>query len=117
MVSHLVSGSGFFIGAGLIATNLHVVKHGFKGYVKRVGMNAKYTIVKIVAVDSRQDLAILRVSDIEAPSLSFGDSDIVKTGDPIYAVGKSSRILGRHVHGGQCKWDTRVSDWQQTYPN
>ncbi|MCY3743657.1 MAG: trypsin-like peptidase domain-containing protein [Candidatus Poribacteria bacterium] len=88
----LNSGSGFFIGAGLIATNLHVVKDGFKGYVKRVGMNTRYP-VKIVVPDSRQDLAILRVSDVEAPSLALGNSDIVKTGDPIYAVGNPAGFL------------------------
>ena len=89
----LGSGSGFFVGTSMIATNLHVVKDGFKGYIKRVGMNAKYPIAKIVAVDSQQDLAILRVSDVEAPSLALGDSDIVKTGDPIYAVGNPAGFL------------------------
>ena len=89
----LGSGSGFFIGTGLIATNLHVVKGGFKGYIKRVGINAKYPIAKVVAVDSQQDLAILRVSDVEAPSLSLGDSDTVKTGDPIYTVGNPAGFL------------------------
>ena len=89
----LSSGSGFFIGAGMIATNLHVIEKGFRGYVKRVGMNTRYPIAKIVAVDSRQDLAILRVSDVEVPSLSLGDSDVVKTGDPIYAVGNPARFL------------------------
>ncbi|MYG07931.1 trypsin-like serine protease, partial [Candidatus Poribacteria bacterium] len=89
----LNSGSGFFVGSSMIATNLHVVKDGFKGYVKRVGMNTRYPIVKIVVTDSRQDLAILRVSDVEAPSLALGDSDIVKTGDPIYAVGNPAGFL------------------------
>ena len=77
----------------MIATNLHVVEEGFRGYVKRVGMNTKYSIAKIVAVDSRQDLAILRVSDVEAPSLSLGDSKTVKTGDPIYVVGNPAGFL------------------------
>ena len=89
----LGSGSGFFIETGLIATNLHVVEKGFRGYVKRVGKDTKYPIAKIVATDSRQDLAILKVSEVDAPSLSLGDSNAVKTGDPIYAVGNPAGFL------------------------
>lgn len=89
----LGSGSGFFVGDGMIATNLHVVKKGSGGYVKRVGMNTKFPITKIIATDAQQDLAIVRVSNVKGPSLSLGDSDSVKIGDPVYAVGNPAGFL------------------------
>ena len=89
----LGSGSGFFVGDSMIATNLHVVKKGFGGYVKRVGVNTKFPITKIIATDAQQDLAIVEVSNVKGPSLSLGDSDLVKIGDPVYAVGNPAGFL------------------------
>ena len=87
------SGSGFFVGRGIIATNLHVVEGLFNGYVKRVGMNKTYRIKSIVAMSSQQDLAILRVSDVGAPILPLGNSDKLQVGEPVYAVGNPKGYL------------------------
>ena len=87
------SGSGFFVGRGMIATNLHVVEGVFNGYVKRVGENRKHRISGIVAMDSQQDLAILRVSDISAPVLPIGNSDAIQIGESVYAVGNPKGYL------------------------
>ena len=87
------SGSGFFIERGMIATNLHVVEGVFKGYVKRVGTNKKYPIIGIAAMDSRQDLAILIVSDFGAPILPLGNSDKVQVGESIYVAGNPIGFL------------------------
>ena len=89
----VTSGSGFFVGRGMIATNLHVVEGVFNGYVKRVGMNKTYRIKSIVAMNSQQDLAILRVSDIESPILPLGNSDELQIGEPVYAVGNPKGYL------------------------
>ena len=87
------SGSGFFIERGMIATNLHVVEGVLKGYVKRVGTNKKYPIIGIAAMDSRQDLAILIVSDFGAPILPLGNSDKVQVGESIYVAGNPIGFL------------------------
>lgn len=87
------SGSGFFVGRGMIATNLHVVEGVFNGYVKQVGMNKTYRIRSIVAMNSQQDLAILKVSDIGAPILPLGNSDALQIGEPVYAVGNPKGYL------------------------
>ncbi len=87
------SGSGFFVARGMIATNLHVVEGVFKGYVKRVGKDRKYSIAGIVAMDSQQDLAILRVSDVSTPTLPFGNSDAIQIGESVYAVGNPKGYL------------------------
>ena len=89
----LSSGSGFFVGRGMIATNLHVVEGVFNGYIKRVGMNRTYRIKNIIAMNSQQDLAILKVSDIGAPILPLGNSDELKIGEPVYAVGNPKGYL------------------------
>lgn len=89
----LSSGSGFFVGRGMIATNLHVVEGVFNGYIKQVGMDKIYRIKGIVAMNSQQDLAILRVSDIGAPILPLGNSDELEIGEPVYAVGNPKGYL------------------------
>ena len=89
----LSSGSGFFVKRGMIATNLHVVEGVFNGYVKRVGMNKAYQIKNIVAMNSQQDLAVLRVSDVGAPVLPLGNSDELQIGEPVYAVGNPKGYL------------------------
>ena len=86
-------GSGFFIARDTIATNLHVVEGVFKGYVKRIGIDKTYRIEGIVAMDSRQDLAIIRVSGVDAPVLSLGKSDKVQIGESIYVAGNPIGFL------------------------
>ena len=89
----VTSGSGFFVGRGMIATNLHVVEGVFNGYIKRVGMDKTYRIKGIVAMNAQQDLAILKVSDIGAPILPLGNSDELEIGEPVYAVGNPKGYL------------------------
>ena len=87
------SGSGFFVGSGMITTNLHVVEGVFNGYVKRVGTDNKHRIEGIIAMDSRQDLVILKVSDVGAPALSLGKSDKVQVGESVYVAGNPIGFL------------------------
>ena len=89
----LSTGSGFFVERGIIATNLHVVEGVFKGYVKRVGVDKTFRIEGIVAMDSRQDLALIKVSDISAPVLPIGKSDKVQVGEPVYVAGNPTGFL------------------------
>lgn len=89
----LSSGSGFFVGRGMIATNLHVVEGVFKGYVKQVGEDTKRRIEDIIAMNSQQDLAILRISDVGVPIFPLGNSDKLQVGEPVYAVGNPKGYL------------------------
>ena len=86
-------GSGFFVTRDTIATNLHVVEGVLRGYVKRVGMDRTHRIEGIVAMDSRQDLAIIRVSDVGVPALSLGRSDKVQIGESVYVAGNPIGFL------------------------
>src|SRR5438132_6426392 len=83
----LALGSGFFVRAGDIASNLHVVEGAARGYAKLVGQKAKSDIEGITAVDPERDLVVLKISASVSPSLSLGNSDAVQVGESVFAVG------------------------------
>ena len=89
----LSSGSGFFIGKGLIATNYHVVEKGTRGTYKQVGKDKWHNITDTVKVDKQRDLVILKVSKVDAPALPLGDSNEVQIGQSVYAVGNPIGFL------------------------
>ena len=92
-------GSGFFVGNGQIATNLHVVEGAARGYAKLVGQKTKYDIEGITAIDSQRDLVILKVSAFGQQVLSLGDSDAVQVGESVYAVGNPRGLEGTFSQG------------------
>lgn len=92
-------GSGFFIRNGQVATNLHVVKGAARGYAKLVNQETKYDIEGITAFDAERDLVILKISAPGTQVISFGDSDTVQVGAPIYAVGNPRGLEGTFSQG------------------
>ncbi len=92
-------GSGFFVGDGEIASNLHVVEGGAKGYAKLVGEKKKYDIQGIAAIDAERDLVILRIQARGSQTLSIGNSDATQVGDPAYAVGNPQGLEGTFSQG------------------
>lgn len=102
-------GSGFFIGPDLIVTNIHVInQRSFDGAIsvaKLVNKPTWYTIKGVIASDPKRDLVILKVTKVsgeDPPILSLGDSDAVKTGDNIVAIG-SPRQGDKFVQGDVSK--------------
>ena len=75
-------GSGFFVGAGQIASNLHVVEGAVRGYAKLVGQKTKHDLEGIVAVDPERDLVVLKIAVAGGPVLALGNSDAVQVGEP-----------------------------------
>lgn len=92
-------GSGFFVGEGLIASNLHVIEGAASGYAKLVGQRARYDIEGTVAVDPEMDLAILKISGASAAPFTLGSSGTVQVGDLIYAVGNPLGLEGTFSQG------------------
>ncbi|HME42607.1 MAG TPA: S1C family serine protease [Syntrophorhabdales bacterium] len=92
-------GSGFFVGDGEIATNLHVVEGAARGYAKLVGQQAKYDIQGITAVDPQRDLVVLKISATHSQPLPFGNSDAVQVGETVYAVGNPQGLEGTFSQG------------------
>ncbi|KKW17382.1 MAG: 2-alkenal reductase [Candidatus Magasanikbacteria bacterium GW2011_GWA2_50_22] len=80
-------GSGFIVSAdGLITTNKHVVSD----------KNAEYTVVtadgrrfeaKVLATDPFVDLALLKIEARNLPTVRLGDSDRIRLGETVIAIG------------------------------
>ena len=80
-------GTGFVVRAdGWIATNLHVV---WDGSPVKVTMHdgRELAVVEVLAASQKHDLALLRVEAQGLPTLALGDSDAMRPGDPVVAIG------------------------------
>jgi len=83
----LAAGTGFLIdGTGLIVTNLHVIEGARRVGVK-LHSGEQYSQVRIAAFDKERDLAILRIPGANLPTLNLGNSDGVRVGATVYAIG------------------------------
>ena len=79
-------GSGFIIRQdGYIATNNHVIDDAEKLEV-RLKDGRKFP-AKVVGTDDRTDVAILKIEGTGFPALELGDSDAVKVGQLVCAIG------------------------------
>jgi hypothetical protein len=80
-------GTGFVVRPdGWIATNLHVIVGGSRVSVTfRDGR--ELDVVDVIATSTDHDLALVRVQASDLPTLPLGDSDAIRPGDPIVAIG------------------------------
>ncbi len=79
-------GTGFLISAdGLIVTNNHVIRDADE---IRVRIGTHTYIAEVRGADTATDLALLKISaDEDLPYLALGDSDALRPGDWVMAVG------------------------------
>ncbi|MDQ7032635.1 MAG: DegQ family serine endoprotease [Desulfonauticus sp.] len=82
-------GSGFIISPdGYIVTNNHVVRGADKIKVTlHINGEKKVYKAKIVGTDPETDLALLKIDAHNLPTLQFGDSDKLKVGQWVVAIG------------------------------
>ncbi|RKU11071.1 hypothetical protein C6501_13095 [Candidatus Poribacteria bacterium] len=92
-------GSGFFVGKGLVATNYHVINGAKTGTAKLVVEQRRFEIEGAVATDKEHDLAIVKVTDLNAPPLPLGNSDNIAEGEIVYAVGNPRGFEGTFSSG------------------
>jgi len=79
-------GSGFIIRPdGVIMTNAHVV-NGASEVTVRMTDRREYT-AKVVGVDTKSDIAIIKISAKELPTVKIGDSRSLKVGEWVLAIG------------------------------
>ena len=79
-------GSGFIISEdGYILTNHHVIA-GADEVIVRMS-NRKEFVATIVGSDEASDIAVLKVDGEDLPVLRFGDSDKLKVGEWVLAIG------------------------------
>lgn len=87
-------GSGFLISAdGKIVTNHHVIKGAHAATVK-LANGASFSVVGVMAVNPKEDLAIIKVAGKNLPFLSLADVETLNVGDRVVAIGSSLGLEG-----------------------
>jgi serine protease Do len=91
-------GSGFVIDSeGYIVTNNHVVE-GADDITIRLGDDREFTAT-LIGTDSQTDLALLRIDAPGLAALPLGDSDAVRVGDEVMAMGNPFGLGGTVTSG------------------
>jgi len=79
-------GSGFIISAdGYVMTNAHVVDGADEVYVTLT--DKREFKAKIIGADVRTDVALVKIEGSNLPRLSFGDSNKLRAGEWVIAIG------------------------------
>jgi len=88
-------GTGFVVdSSGLIVTNKHVVADTTATYVISDRSDKEYQIANIYR-DPTNDIAIIKINDASLKPLALGDSDKLRVGQPVIAIGTA---LGQFRH-------------------
>ena len=114
----LAQGSGFFYGVptppslannpyyrmmtektNLVATNLHVFKRAWQGYVKTLNDGVTYKIKQVVGIDIKHDICVLEVQGTSALPLVLGHSNQIAVGDDVYVAGNPKGLEGSFSKG------------------
>lgn len=92
-------GSGFIISAdGYVVTNNHVIQNAQD--IKVILNDQTQLSATLVGRDEKTDLALLKVKAPKAlPTLSWGDSDRARVGDPVMAIGNPFGLGGTVTAG------------------
>ncbi len=92
-------GSGFIVDSkGYIVTNYHVIKDADEINIKL--QDNTELIAKVIGSDPRTDLALLKVEySKDLPYVKFGDSNSVKAGNWVIAIGNPYRLGGTVTAG------------------
>ncbi len=79
-------GSGFIISAdGYVMTNAHVVDGADEVYVTLT--DKREYKAKIIGADKRTDVALVKIEGSNLPRLTLGDSDKIRVGEWVIAIG------------------------------
>lgn len=85
------NGSAVALNRDQVITNAHVVQQGRLILESYEGNVVSGSVVKI---DRRRDLALVAAPGLEAFSAALGDSDLLRAGTPIIAVGNPMGFVG-----------------------
>src|SRR5574341_2068651 len=91
-------GSGVIVSSsGLVLTNHHVVEAA--GEIEVALPDGKKLLAKVVGNDPETDLAVLRVNVDKLPAITFGESEKLRVGDAVLAIGNPFGV-GQTVTSG-----------------
>jgi serine protease Do len=107
-------GSGVIVRPdGLVVTNHHVIKEADQ--ITVVLADRREFEAKIVRLDERTDLAVLKIEAKEAlPVLAFGDSDALEVGDLVLAIGNPfgvGQTVTQGIVSALARTQTGISDY------
>jgi serine protease Do len=90
------NGSAVALARDQVITNAHVVQADVnqKGHLSLESYEGNVVSGSIVKIDRRRDLALLAAPGLEAFPASLGDSDVLRVGTPIIAVGNPMGFVG-----------------------
>lgn len=94
----MASGSGVIISPdGYIVTNNHVVDKAEK--IDVVTNDHRHFTAKVIGTDPNTDLALIKINADNLPIVKFGNSDDVKVGEWVLAVGNPFRLTSTVTAG------------------
>jgi serine protease Do len=114
------SGTGFVVSSeGYILTNAHVVEGASKVTVKVFGEDIERAAT-VIGSDTETDIAVLKVADIQLQPLKLGDSDQVRVGEYVLAIGNplSTDELANTITFGiisATKREVTIDNYTNTY--
>lgn len=80
-------GTGFLVSAdGIVVTNYHVIAHDATAVVK-LPNGAYFPVEGVLATDPKRDLALLKLQANGLRTVDLGDSDSVRVGQEVVAIG------------------------------
>ena len=92
-------GAGFVVSSdGLVATSLHVIGEA-RPISVQLANGKRYDATEIYAWDRKLDLAVIRIAAQKLPALPLGDSDTLKQGTPVVAMGNPLGLEHSIVQG------------------
>jgi regulator of sirC expression with transglutaminase-like and TPR domain len=102
-------GTGFVVGSdGLIATNLHVIGEARRLEVE-TSDGTRHEVAEVTATDAHWDLALLRVGSRLKP-LPLGDSERIRQGQPVVAMGNPQGLAFSVVDGVVSEYPDLIDD-------
>ncbi|MFH1066424.1 MAG: Do family serine endopeptidase [bacterium] len=106
-------GSGLVVSAdGYIITNYHVIEHAREISVA-FARGEQGVSAKVVGVDPKTDIAVLRIDRKGLAAVTFGDSDKIEVGDIVLAIGNPfglSQSVTMGIISGLSRDDVGVVD-------
>lgn len=114
------SGTGFAVSSeGYILTNAHVVEGAHKITVKLFGEDAEH-IATLIGSDAETDIAVIKLEDAQLQPLKLGDSDKVRVGEYVLAIGNplSTDELANTITFGiisATKREVTIDNYTNTY--
>lgn len=97
-IEPIASGSGIIMSSdGYIITNAHVVEGASK--INIIFSDGKEMAGNLVGADADTDLAVVKVNGHDLPMAQFGDSDKLKIGEKVVAIGNAGGLSGSCTEG------------------